>query len=91
MSPSAQNFLLTTLQDMLEHMAMFFAGPKDGSEQQQAARAMPQKGLAADMMDADIASVFAQLALPLWNIATTFAIGTPPEHLVRHKELIFGT
>ena len=33
-------------------------------------------------MDEDMASVLKCLVLPLWSIATTFAIGTPPEQLV---------
>jgi uncharacterized membrane protein YeiH len=33
-------------------------------------------------MDTDIASVFYEVGLPLWKVATTFAIGTPPEQLV---------
>jgi hypothetical protein len=80
----------TQLQEMLGHMAVYFAGSKDGREQQQPAHEQipapvtPAWGFVADLMDTEISSVLAQLALPLWNIATTFAIGTPPEQLVRH-------
>jgi hypothetical protein len=40
------------------------------------------KKFVQSMMDDDIASVFADLLPSLWNIATTFAIGAPPEQLV---------
>jgi hypothetical protein len=40
------------------------------------------KGFVSALTDMDIASMFHELGPALWKVATTFAIGTPPEQLV---------
>jgi hypothetical protein len=40
------------------------------------------KGFVSALTDPDIIDVFHRLGWSLWKIATTFAIGTPPEQLV---------
>ena len=38
------------------------------------------------LLDKDIASVIQELALPLWNICTTFAVGTLPAQLTSPRQ-----
>jgi hypothetical protein len=66
-------------------MSLQLAGVSDvrrGDEDLQEWQDSESQKFAHAIIDNDVASVLKGLALPLWNIATTFAIGAPPEQLV---------
>ena len=78
-------------QEILEHMALQLEAVHDVAKQGEGGwtggfeekQTSEWNRFAHALMDEDIASVLNGLALCLWNTATTFAIGTPPEQLVQ--------
>ena len=71
-------------QEMFKHMALAVEAVRDGrlGDVMENDRTFVLNGLVSALTDTDIASVFNEVGLPLWKLATTFAIGTPPEQLV---------